>query len=84
MSPSMTRWAIGMSPHPCRASPPTLIFPTLRRKPLIVVFLTAKLWRGIQTFAATRSSADERHRIKILQRVLSSEGPVNHKREARC
>jgi len=48
------------------------------------VFLTAKLWRGIQTFAATRSSADERHLIKILQRVLSSEGPVNHQREAHC
>ena len=30
------------------------------RKPLIVVFQTAKLWRGIQTFPATRSSADDR------------------------
>ena len=48
------------------------------------VFQTAKLRCGVQMFRATRSSADDRQIIKILQRVLSSEGPVNHQREARC
>ena len=55
----------------------------LPRVPLMVVFQTAKLRRGVQMFRATRPTADSRQIITILQPVLSSERPINHQREAR-
>jgi hypothetical protein len=39
----------------------------LPRVPLIVVFQSAKLRRGVQMFRAIRSSADNRQIITILQ-----------------
>ena len=39
----------------------------LPRVPLIIVFQTAKLRRGVQMFGATRLSADNRLIIMILQ-----------------
>ena len=39
----------------------------LPQVPLIVVFQTAKFWRGVQMFRATRSNADNRQIITILQ-----------------
>jgi len=56
----------------------------LPREPLMVLFQTAKLRRGIQMFRATRSSADDRQITTTLQQVLSSERPINHQRGARC
>jgi len=50
----------------------------------MVVFQTAKLRRGVQSFRAIRSTADNRQIVTILQQVLSSERPINRQREARC
>jgi hypothetical protein len=50
----------------------------------MAVFQTAKLWRGVQMFRATRLSADTRQITTILQQVLSSEprSTTNAKRAA--
>jgi hypothetical protein len=54
------------------------------REPLMVLFQTAKLRRGVRMFRATRSSADDRQIATTLQQGLSSERPINHQRGARC
>jgi hypothetical protein len=56
----------------------------LPREPLMVLFQTAKLRRGVQMFRATRSSAHDRQITTTLRQVLSSERPINHQRGARC
>jgi hypothetical protein len=52
----------------------------LAGEPLMVVFQTARLRRGVQMFRATRLNADDRQITAISQQVLSSERPINHQR----